>query len=92
MKEGTVTRQRLGPAGTPPRDQQAVARFVEHAAAVLTDFGFARMPARVLMLLMATEEPGLSAADLADGLQVSPAAVSNAVRHLGEAPDTGGSG
>ncbi|HEX7535572.1 MAG TPA: helix-turn-helix domain-containing protein [Dermatophilaceae bacterium] len=54
--------------------------------------GFARMPARVLMLLMATEEPGLTAADLAAGLQVSPAAVSNVVRYLGEVPDAGGSG
>jgi len=67
---------------TPSRDEQAVARFVEHAAAVLADLGFARMPARVLMLLTATEEPGLTAADLAAGLQVSPAAVSNAVRYL----------
>lgn len=67
---------------TSPRDEQAVARFVEHAAAVLADMGVARMPARVLMLLMATEEPGLTAADLAAGLQVSPAAVSNAVRYL----------
>jgi hypothetical protein len=67
---------------TPPRDEQAVARFVEQAAATLADMGFARMPARVLMLLMVTEEPGLTAADLATGLQVSPAAVSNAVRYL----------
>jgi len=67
---------------TSPRDEQAVARFVEHAAAVFADMGVARMPARVMMLLMATEEPGLSAADLAAGLQVSPAAVSNAVRYL----------
>ena len=42
------------------------------------------------MLLMATEEPGLTAADLAAGLQVSPAAVFNAVRYLGEVPDAGG--
>ncbi|MEP7192645.1 MAG: MarR family transcriptional regulator [Actinomycetota bacterium] len=66
----------------PPRDEQAVARFVEQSAATLADMGFARMPARVLMLLMVTEEPGLTAADLAVGLQVSPAAVSNAVRYL----------
>ena len=59
-----------------------MARFVEQAAATLADMGFARMPARVLMLLMATEERGLTAADLAAGLQVSPAAVSNAVRYL----------
>ena len=81
----TVTRQQLGSATsqrTHPRDEQAVARFVEQSAATLADMGFARMPARVLMLLMATEEQALSAADLAAGLQVSPAAVSNAVRYL----------
>jgi hypothetical protein len=81
----TVTRQELGSATTQrthPRDEQAVARFVEQSAATLADMGFARMPARVLMLLMATEEQALSAADLAAGLQVSPAAVSNAVRYL----------
>jgi Predicted transcriptional regulators len=80
-----LTRQERGSAASQsaqPRDEQAVARFVEHAAAVLADMGFARMPARVLMLLMATEEPGLTAADLSAGLQVSPAAVSNAVRYL----------
>ena len=67
---------------TPRRDEKAVAQFVEQSAATLADTGFARMPARVLMLLMVTEAPGLTAADLAAGLQVSPAAVSNAVRYL----------
>ena len=85
VKVITVTRQERGSAisqRTHPRDEQAVARFVEQSAATLADLGFARMPARVLMLLMATEEKALSAADLAAGLQVSPAAVSNAVRYL----------
>ena len=80
-----MSRQGRGSAAsgrTPRRDEQAVARFVEHAAALWVDMGVPRMPARVLMLLMATEEPGLTAADLADSLQVSPAAVSNAVRYL----------
>jgi hypothetical protein len=85
VKAITLTRQERGSAASglsQPRDEQAVARFVEQAAATLSDMGFARMPARVLMLLMATEERGLTAADLAAGLQVSPAAVSNAVRYL----------
>jgi hypothetical protein len=85
VKAITLTRQARGSAvsrRTRPRDEEAVARFVEQAAATLADMGFARMPARVLMLLMATEERGLTAADLAAGLQVSPAAVSNAVRYL----------
>lgn len=85
VKVITLARRERGSAAslrTQPRDEQAVARFVEQSAATLADMGFARMPARVLMLLMATEEPGLTAADLATGLQVSPAAVSNAVRYL----------
>ena len=85
MKVNTVTRQELDAATsqrTRPRNEQAVARFVEQSAVTLADMGFARMPARVLMLLMATDEQALSAADLAAGLQVSPAAVSNAVRYL----------
>jgi DNA-binding transcriptional ArsR family regulator len=85
VKVITVTLQERGSATSQraaPRDEQAVARFVEQSAATLADMGFARMPARVLMLLMATEEQALSAADLAARLQVSPAAVSNAVRYL----------
>jgi len=85
VKVITLTPQERGSAASrqaPRRDEKAVARFVERSAATLADMGFARMPARVLMLLMVTEEPGLTAADLATGLQVSPAAVSNAVRYL----------
>jgi DNA-binding transcriptional ArsR family regulator len=85
VKVITLTRQErysAAPQRTQPRDEQAVARFVEQSAATLADMGFARMPARVLMLLMSTEESGLTAADLAVGLQVSPVAVSNAVRSL----------
>jgi predicted transcriptional regulator len=85
VKAITLTRHERGSAvsrPTRPRDEEAVARFVEQAAATLADMGFTRMPARVLMLLMATEERGLTAAELAAGLQVSPAAVSNAVRYL----------
>ena len=80
-----MSRQRRGTAASGralPRDEQAVARFVERAAAVWVDMGVPRMPARVLMLLMATEERGLTAADLAAGLQASAAAISNAVRYL----------
>jgi hypothetical protein len=85
VKVITLTRQKRGSTTSlraHPRDEEAVARFVEQSASTLADMGFARMPARVLMLLMATEEPGLTAADLASGLRVSPAAVSNAVRYL----------
>lgn len=85
VKEITLTRREDGSAISPPtqpRDEDAVARFVEQSAATLADMGFGRMPGKVLMLLMATEKPALTAADLAAGLQASPAAISNAVRFL----------
>ncbi|MPZ63481.1 MAG: MarR family transcriptional regulator [Propionibacteriales bacterium] len=64
------------------RHEAAVRAFVENAAMALDDYGFPRMPARVLMTLMAADEPSLSALDLADRLEVSPAAISGAVRYL----------
>jgi predicted house-cleaning noncanonical NTP pyrophosphatase (MazG superfamily)/predicted transcriptional regulator len=64
------------------RDDDAVARFVEHMAMVLADWGFPRMAARVLMTMMAADEASLTAAELADRLAVSPAAISGAVRYL----------
>lgn len=64
------------------RDEQAVRRFVEHTAMTLAEWGFPRMPAKVLMTIMSAEEDSLSAGELADRLDVSPAAVSGAVRYL----------
>ncbi|MEF2976642.1 GbsR/MarR family transcriptional regulator [Subtercola sp. YIM 133946] len=64
------------------RDDEAVTGFVEQSAATLTNAGFPKMPARVLMALMASEEGGLTAAALADQLGVSAAAISGAVRYL----------
>ena len=63
-------------------DEAALAEVMEHSAAVLTAAGFPRMPARALMALTVTESPGLTAAELAERLEVSPAAVSGAVRYL----------
>ena len=59
-----------------------VPRYVERFASVLTDAGVPRMPARVFAALMVTDSGRLSAADLADMLMVSAAAVSGAVRYL----------
>lgn len=64
------------------RDEEAVRRFVEHFALTLSDMGMARMPARVLAVLMATEQTGLTAGEISEKLGVSPAAVSGAVRYL----------
>ena len=64
------------------RDDKAVGRFVEDLASALTEMGVPRMPARVFAALLTTDSGRLTAADLAANLQVSPAAVSGAVRYL----------
>jgi predicted transcriptional regulator len=64
------------------RDDEAVSRFVERFAMTLEESGVPRMPARVFVTLLATDSGALTAADLAERLQVSPAAISGAVRYL----------
>jgi DNA-binding transcriptional regulator GbsR (MarR family) len=54
----------------------------ERAAAMLTAAGMPRMAARVMMALVGSPDEGYSAAELADRLGVSAAAVSGAVRYL----------
>ncbi|MFC7787390.1 GbsR/MarR family transcriptional regulator [Microbacterium sp. MAHUQ-60] len=54
----------------------------ESAAAVMTGLGFPRMPARILMALIAAPAGGYTAAELGERLGVSAAAVSGAVRYL----------
>jgi predicted transcriptional regulator len=66
------------------RDDAAVARFVERFAANLEESGFPRMPARVFVALLATDSGSLTAAELAERLQASPAAISGAVRYLAQ--------
>ena len=58
--------------------------FVERVALLFADWGFPRMAARVLFALMTADEPGLTAPQLADRLEVSPAAISGAVRYLAQ--------
>jgi predicted transcriptional regulator len=64
------------------RDEVALRKFVEHMAMTLNDMGFPRMPSRVLITLMAADEEALAAGELAERLEVSPAAISGAVRYL----------
>ena len=64
------------------RDAAAVSAFVERFSSVLVDGGFQRMAARVFVTLLASEEAALTAAELAERLRVSPAAISGAVRYL----------
>jgi DNA-binding transcriptional regulator GbsR (MarR family) len=56
--------------------------FIERFASVLVEAGMPRMPARVFAALLATDSARLTAADLADLLQASPAAISGGVRYL----------
>ena len=70
------------PTPAPARDDAAVGRFVEDFASALVEMGVPRMPARVFAALLTSDSGRLTAADLATRLQVSPAAVSGAVRYL----------
>jgi DNA-binding transcriptional regulator GbsR (MarR family) len=54
----------------------------EQAAAMMTAAGMPRMPARVMMALVGSPDAGYTAAELAERLGVSAAAVSGAVRYL----------
>ena len=63
---------------------EEVSRFVERFAGVLAEGGVPRMPARAFAALLVSETGRLTAAELAEALQVSPAAVSGAVRYLAQ--------
>jgi DNA-binding transcriptional regulator GbsR (MarR family) len=64
------------------RDDEALMRFVERFALTFSEAGVPRMPARVFVALLVSDDGRLTAAELAEMLRVSPAAVSNAVRYL----------
>lgn len=78
----------MGTADGTDRDDQRGAvpdglpEFIERFAAVLITAGFPPMPARVFVALLASDTGRLTSADLVDLLQISPAAVSGAVRYL----------
>lgn len=64
------------------QDEEAVLRFVEQFALLLTEQGMPRMSARVFAFVLADDAERYTAQELARGLRVSPAAISGAVRHL----------
>ena len=64
------------------RDDAAASRFVADFAQVMVESGMPRIAARVFAYLLADEDASATAAELAEQLQVSPAAVSGAVRYL----------
>jgi DNA-binding transcriptional regulator GbsR (MarR family) len=65
-------------------ENQAIVRFIERFSSVFTESGMARMPARVFVTLLVSETGRMTAAELGTLLQVSPAAISGAVRYLGQ--------
>src|SRR5688572_22225051 len=64
------------------RDEAAMRQYIEHMSRLLADWGFPRMAGRVLFVLMGSEERTLTAAELAERLDVSPAAISTALKYL----------
>ncbi|MGO4599330.1 GbsR/MarR family transcriptional regulator [Terrabacter sp. 2RAF25] len=64
------------------RDDRAVSTYVERFGDTLTDAGMPRLAARVFAQLLADEDGRMTAAELTDALDVSPAAISGAVRYL----------
>lgn len=62
--------------------RRQVSEFVEQFAATMVAAGVPRMPARVFSLLLTTDSGRRTAAEIAAELQISPAAVSGAVRYL----------
>ena len=77
-----TTPDRVPREPAPDRDPEAVRRFIERFASNLVEVGFARMPARVFVALLASDSGRLTAAEIGDVLRVSPAAVSGAIRYL----------
>ncbi|WP_270366876.1 GbsR/MarR family transcriptional regulator [Microbacterium algeriense] len=72
----------LDPAAIEPGASHRGMEPAEQAAAMMTAAGMPRMPARVMMALVAAPEGGYTAAQLGERLGVSAAAVSGAVRYL----------
>jgi predicted transcriptional regulator len=68
--------------GDQQADRDGLPEFIEKFAAVLITAGFPPMPARVFVALLVTDSGRLSSAELVELLQISPAAVSGAVRYL----------
>ncbi|WP_151484300.1 GbsR/MarR family transcriptional regulator [Streptomyces albicerus] len=66
------------------RDPKAVSKFVESFAAQLVEAGMQRMSARVFAALLSSDSGTMTSVELGEQLQISPAAVSGAVRYLAQ--------
>lgn len=83
-RKTTVSRatQASGPPAAGQRDPTAVREFIERFTGHLAQAGFPRTPARIFVALLTSDSSKLTAADLAELLQASPASVSGGVRYL----------
>jgi DNA-directed RNA polymerase specialized sigma24 family protein len=70
----------MPPAATP--DPDVADAYAERFAAMMIETGVPRMMARILVSLLLSETGGLTAAELVQRLEVSPASVSKAVPYL----------
>ncbi|HSK26021.1 MAG TPA: MarR family transcriptional regulator [Jiangellales bacterium] len=68
--------------GEPGEEREVLLQFVERFALVLRESGMSPMPARVFAYALADDADRYTAAELAEGLGVSLAAISGAVRQL----------
>ncbi|GAA2484128.1 GbsR/MarR family transcriptional regulator [Winogradskya humida] len=79
-------RKKTTTPGAPPqpgeRDTQAVQDYEETFAAVFVQGGLPKMTARIVAAIYMTDTGGLTAAELAGRLRISPASVSKAVAFL----------
>jgi predicted transcriptional regulator len=71
-------------SGAAPGSNDPLFGYRERFASVLVAAGIPAMAARVFVALLLTDSGRLTAADLASVLQISPAAVSGAVRYLAQ--------
>jgi len=69
------------PSGS-SRDPAQVRGFIERFTAQLTQAGFPRTPARIFVALLTSDSSRLTAAELGELLQASPASISGGVRYL----------
>ncbi|MFE9776024.1 helix-turn-helix domain-containing protein [Streptomyces sp. NPDC005931] len=77
-----VPRDPSTPPHAPGRDAEAVREYEEMLTTVLMESGLTKMTARLLTCLYTTDAGSLTAAELAERLQVSRASVSKAVGFL----------
>ncbi|MDT0318215.1 GbsR/MarR family transcriptional regulator [Streptomyces millisiae] len=77
-----VPRGPQAPSGADGRDAEAVREYEESFATLFMQQGLPKMTARVLAALYVTDAGSLTASELAQRLQVSPASVSKAITFL----------